>query len=324
VRDDEGNVLGDLVENGQRLLVARGGRGGRGNAAFASATNQAPRISENGEPGEERWLLLELRLLADVGIVGMPNAGKSTLLSVVSAARPKIADYPFTTLVPNLGVAEVDREVMVLADIPGLIEGAHAGAGLGTSFLRHIERTRVIIHLLNGLSEDPLADWRQINEEMARFDPDLANKPQIVALNKMDVPEVRERWPQVRRALEAAGAEAMAISAATGEGTRDLLRRVAVLLAAAPPPAPKVPVPVLRPLERSEAAFQVRKDPDGAYRVQGERIERAAAMTPWGNEEAVDRFQRILRATGVWEALEAAGVEVGDTVRIGKVELEWE
>lgn len=324
VRDAEGNVLADLAEVGQRVLVARGGRGGRGNAAFATPTNQAPRIAENGEPGEERWISLELRLLADVGIVGMPNAGKSTLLAAVSAARPKIADYPFTTLVPNLGVAEVDQRAMVLADIPGLIEGAHAGAGLGTAFLRHIQRTRVIIHLLNGLSEDPLADWRQVNQELELYDPTLAAKPQIVAVNKMDLPEVRERWPQLRLAIEAAGAEAMAISAATGEGTRDLLRRVAMLLETAPAPAPITAPPVLRPHERPEQAVRVRREPDGAFRLEGEQIERAAAMTPWGNEEAVDRFQRILRATGAQAALEEAGVESGDTVRIGKIELEWE
>ena len=325
VRDAQtGDVLADLVENGQRVLVARGGRGGRGNAAFATPTNQAPRIAENGEPGQERWLELELRLIADVGIVGVPNAGKSTLLAAVSAARPKIADYPFTTLEPNLGVAEVDRRALVLADIPGLIEGAHAGAGLGHAFLRHIERTRVVIHLLDGLAEDPLADYHQINEELRLFDPDLARKPQVVALNKMDLPEVRERWPALRSALQAAGVEPMAISAATGERTRELLRRVAVLVEAAPPQAPPAPLPVLRPHERPAEAFRILREPDGAFRVQGERIERTAAMTPWGNEEAVDRFQRILRATGIWQALEEAGIEVGDTVRIGGIELEWE
>ncbi len=325
VRDAQtGELVADLVEAGQRVLVARGGRGGRGNASFASPTNQAPRVAENGEPGHERWITLELRLIADVGIVGVPNAGKSTFLAAVSAARPKIADYPFTTLEPNLGVAEVDQRSLVLADIPGLIEGAHHGAGLGHSFLRHIERTRVLIHLLDGLSADPLADWRQIRDELLLYDPALAAKPEIVALNKMDVPEVRERWPQVRASLEAAGAEAVAISAATGEGTRDLLRRVAVLLETLPAPAPVEAIPVLRPHERPEEAFRILHEPDGAFRVAGEQIERSAAMTPWGNEEAVDRFQRILRATGVWEALEDAGVQIGDTVRIGNVELEWE
>jgi GTP-binding protein len=325
VRDSDTNeLLADLVENGQRVRVARGGRGGRGNAAFATPTNQAPRIAENGEPGQERWLQLELRLIADVGIVGAPNAGKSTLLAAVSAARPKIAGYPFTTLQPNLGVAEVDQHPIVLADIPGLIEGAHAGAGLGHAFLRHVERTRVLIHLLDGLSADPLADWHEINEEMERYDPVLARKPQIVAFNKIDVPEVRARWPEVRAAFRAAGVEIVAISAATGEGTRDLLRRAATLLEATPPEPPAEVVPVLRPHEQLSTAFEVLREPDGSLRVRGVRIERAAAMTPWGNVEAVERFQRILRATGVWEALEEAGVQPGDTVRIGQVELEWE
>lgn len=323
VRDAEtGDLLADLVENGQRALVATGGRGGRGNAAFATSTNQAPRTAENGEPGQARWLQLELRLIADVGIVGVPNAGKSTLLAVVSAARPKIAEYPFTTLQPNLGVAEVDRRSLVLADIPGLIEGAHAGAGLGHAFLRHVERTRILIHLLDGLALDPLSDWRQINEELELFDPPLARKPQIVVLNKMDLPEVRERWPELRAVLTEAGAESMAISAVTGEGTRDLLRRVAALLEALPPEPPAEVVPVLRPHEPA-AAFEVVREEDGAFRVRGERIERVALMTPWGNEEAVDRFQRILRATGVRQALEEAGVEAGDTVRIATIELEW-
>jgi len=325
VRDaDSGELLADLVENGQRALVARGGRGGRGNAAFASPTNQAPRVAENGEPAQERWLQLELRLIADVGIIGVPNAGKSTLLAAVSAARPKIAAYPFTTLQPNLGVAEVDQRALVIADIPGLIDGAHAGAGLGHAFLRHIERTRALIHLLDGLAADPLADRHQIDQELALFDPHLATKPMVVVLNKMDVPEVRERWPEIRAALAAAGVEAMAISAVTGEGTRELLRRVAVLLEATPPEVPAEVVPVLRPHERRAEAFQILREPDGGFRVEGERIERSAAMTPWGNEEAVDRFQRILQATGVWEALEEAGVQAGDTVRIGNVELEWE
>lgn len=325
VRDaSTGELLADLVENGQRVLVVQGGRGGRGNAAFAGPTNQAPRIAENGEPGRERWLQLELRLIADVGIVGVPNAGKSTLLSAVSAARPKIADYPFTTLQPNLGVAEVDQRTMVLADIPGLIEGAHGGAGLGHAFLRHVERTRVLIHLLDGLALDPLADRRQINAELALFDPALARKPQIVAVNKMDIPEVRELWPEIKQALADEGAEAIAISAATGEGTRQLLRRVAILLDETPPEPPAEVVPVLRPHEEAADSFRVAQEDDGVFRVTGERIERVAAMTPWGNEEAVDRFQRILRASGIWDALEEAGIQIGDTVRIGKLELEWE
>ncbi len=202
---ESGALLADLFEPGEQALLLRGGRGGRGNRTFRSATNQAPRIAENGEPGEERRLRLELKLLADVGIVGVPNAGKSTLLSRISAARPKIADYPFTTLEPTLGVVVVDDRDMVWADIPGLIEGAHTGAGLGHKFLRHIERTRVLVHLLNGLSPDPLGDYEAINQELTLFNPALAEKPQIVALNKMDLPDVRAAWPEIARRLRDRG-----------------------------------------------------------------------------------------------------------------------
>ena len=201
---DTGQVLADLIETGQRTLLAHGGRGGRGNRVFRSSTNQAPRIAENGEPGEELRVRLELKLLADIGIIGVPNAGKSTLLSRVSAARPKIADYPFTTLEPTLGVVVVGDRDLVLADIPGLIEGAHAGVGLGHAFLRHIERTRVLIHLLNGVSPDPLGDYEAINQELELFNPHLMAKPQIVVLNKMDIPEVRAAWPKLARGLRAA------------------------------------------------------------------------------------------------------------------------
>jgi len=234
VRDAEtGALLADLTEPGQRVCVARGGRGGRGNAAFATSTNQAPRLSEKGEPGEERWLHLELKLIADAGIIGMPNAGKSTLLAAVSAAKPKIADYPFTTLQPNLGVVAVDENTtFVLADLPGLIEGASQGMGLGHEFLRHVERTRLLIHLLNGAAPDPLADYEAINEELALFSPDLASKPQIVVLNKIDLPQAREIWPTVQAEMKRRGVEVMSISAVTGEGVKPLMRRVANLCGA--------------------------------------------------------------------------------------------
>jgi len=311
VRDAKtGELLGDLTRPGQRLLVAAGGRGGRGN----------PRFAEKGEPGQERWLKLELKLIADVGIVGMPNAGKSTLLSVVTAARPKIADYPFTTLEPNLGVALVDGRDFVVADLPGLIEGAHAGAGLGDQFLRHVERTRLLIHLLNGASSDPLGDWQAINQELALFNPDLARKPQIVALNKIDLPEARAAWSEVEQSLRARGQEAFAISAVTGEGISLLMRRVAGRLAELPEP-PQEEVVVFRPLP-DEKAFTIEREGD-AWRVRGVRIERAAAMTNWDYYEAVARFQRILEALGISQALEAAGVKDGDLVRIGSTELVW-
>ncbi|MGC8780193.1 MAG: GTPase ObgE [Anaerolineae bacterium] len=326
--DASGELLADLITAGQRALVARGGRGGRGNAAFKSPTNQAPRIAENGEPGEERWLRLELKLLADVGIVGVPNAGKSTLLARVSAARPKIADYPFTTLEPNLGVVVVDNRDFVMADIPGLIEGAHAGAGLGHAFLRHIERTRVLIHLLNGLSPDPVGDYEAINLELRLFNPALAAKPQVVVLNKLDLPEVQALWPALAARLAALGvSEPMAISAATGEGVPALLRRVAALLARLPAPfvgaeAAAAPErPIAAPTE--DKSFTITREPDGAYRVQGPYIERIVKMTRWEYYDAVMRFQRILEALGITEALIARGVREGDTVRIGAIELEW-
>lgn len=318
---DTGAYLGELLQPGDRLLVARGGRGGRGNAAFRSPTYQTPRFAEKGEPGEERRLRLELKLIADVGIVGVPNAGKSTLLAAVTRARPKIADYPFTTLEPNLGVAVVGDRDIVLADIPGLIEGAHAGAGLGLNFLRHIERTRLLIHLLNGLSPDPLGDYEVINQELELFKPYLAAKPQIVAFNKMDLPEVRARWPEVRRAFAQRDVEVMPISAATGENTRALLERVAARLAELPPPEPLPhPLPVLQPV--AEDAFTIERTPEG-WVVRGKRIERVAAMTNWNYYEAVTRFQRILEAMGIRQALEEAGVQEGDTVIIGPAELEW-
>src|SRR5512143_926240 len=216
IRDaDSRELLADLVNDGEEYTAARGGRGGRGNSAFVKAHNQAPRIAEHGEPGGKRALRLELKLIADVGIVGLPNAGKSTLLSVISNARPKIADYPFTTLAPNLGVVALDDEAaFVAADIPGLIEGAHEGHGLGDRFLKHVERTRVLVHLLDGASADPLADYAAINAELAAFSPALAAKPQIVVLNKMDLPSAREAWPRVQQAMAAQGIPALAISAA--------------------------------------------------------------------------------------------------------------
>lgn len=324
VRDAEtGEMLADLVQPGQRVLVARGGRGGRGNAAFATPTNQAPHFAEKGEPGQERWLLLELKLIADVGIVGMPNAGKSTLLAAVSAARPKIAAYPFTTLVPNLGVVTVDDRDFVMADIPGLIEGAHRGVGLGITFLRHIERTRVLIHLLDGASADPLNDLDDINQELALFSEKLAAKPHIVALNKMDLTEAREVWPIVKEAVEGQGLPVTSLSAVTGEGVRPLLHLVADLLESLPEEEPEAEaIPVLRP-GVDEDAFEVIRDGDGIFRVEGIKVRRVAAMTDWDNHEAVARFQRVMTALGVTQALEEAGAESGDTVIIGDAELEW-
>jgi GTP-binding protein len=323
-RDAEtGELIADLVAPSARAIVARAGRGGRGNSAFASSTNQAPRWAEKGEPGQARWIKLELKLLADVGIIGLPNAGKSTLLASVTAARPKIADYPFTTLTPNLGVAVVDGREIVLADIPGLIEGAHAGAGLGDKFLRHIERTRVLVHLLDGALDDPLAAFETINRELAEYDTRLATKPQIVALNKLDLPHARAQWHRVQKAMAQRALDAFAISAATGEGVRELLRAVAVKLAEMPRELPAVEeeLPVIRPAE-DENAFAVSRE-GHAFRVRGKKVERVVAMTNFDQEEAILRLHRVFNAMGVTTALEKAGVRPGDMVRIGEVELEW-
>jgi GTP-binding protein len=324
VRDAEtGELLADLKTAGEKVLVAQGGRGGLGNAAFASPTNQAPRIAERGDSGESRWLILELKLLADVGIVGCPNAGKSTLLAAVSAARPKIADYPFTTLVPNLGMVSLDDRGFVMVDIPGLIEGAHEGAGLGHDFLRHIERTRMLVHLLDGSSESPLEDLDSINEELALFSPGLADKPQLVVLNKMDLPQAQELWPLVEGEMARRGVPACSISAATGSGVRQMLYQVLQLLEGLPEEAEVTPQEraVFR-LQEEDKGFSISVE-KGVFRVEGRQLERLVARTDWRYDESVRRLHRALEGLGVTKALEEAGVQEGDTVYVGETELEW-
>jgi GTPase len=317
-------LLGDLTEPGQRLVVCKGGRGGRGNPHFKSSINQIPRTSENGEPGEEKRLRLELKLIADIGIVGVPNAGKSSLLSVLTNAKPKIAAYPFTTLDPNLGVAAVDDETtVVLADIPGLVEGAAEGVGLGHDFLRHVQRTRVLIHMLDGLSADPLEDFLQINSELALFDPDLARKPMLVALNKIDQPEAAAVWPKLKQELKKRGYEAIAISALARTNVRELLLKAVAHLAELPPlEQTGQPLPVYRPVEDPHA-FTILREPDG-YRVKSAAIERVAEMTPFGQSGSVRRFQKLMERLGVDKALREAGAQEGDTVYIGEYELEYQ
>jgi GTP-binding protein len=317
-----GEVLADLVEHGQEVIVARGGRGGRGNARFATSTERAPRFAEKGEPGEERWLELELKLLADVGLVGLPNAGKSTILSRVSAARPKIADYPFTTLEPCLGVVRVgEGESFVLADLPGLIEGAHAGAGLGHKFLRHIERTRLLIHVVDAAGtagRDPVADFAVINRELALYSPELAARPQVVAANKVDLPESRPNLERLRAVLP--DYEVFPVSAATGEGLDRLMVRVAELLRELP--APRL-VETPRKAAVGGAPLRVRQEA-GVFVVEDEKIERKVAMTDLDNPEAVRRLKHYFRRAGVEDALRTAGVKPGDTVRIGREEFVYQ
>ena len=321
--DDTGELLGDLVERDQELLICKGGRGGKGNVHFVSARHQVPRVGEKGEPGEEKNLRMELKLIADVGIVGVPNAGKSSFLAAVTNATPKIADYPFTTLEPNLGVVNLDMEnSLVLADIPGLIEGAHLGAGLGDAFLRHIQRTRVLIHMLDGLSEDPIADFSQINSEMALFDPVLKQKSQLVIFNKMDVPEVQEKWPKVKKALELKGYQPMAISALIHQDLQPVLWKVLELVQKAPEPEVTEEMPIYRP-DDDPNDFHIEME-EGGFRVIGKAIERAAKMTYWEHEGSLRRFQKLLETLGVEEALRDMGIEEGQSVYIDDYELEWQ
>ena len=327
IYDDEvGDTLSDMVASGEQFVVCPGGRAGRGNARFANSRNQAPRVAEKGEPAKERHLRLELRLIADIGIVGVPNAGKSTFLASVTNAKPKIASYPFTTLEPNLGVAVLDEDnSLVLADIPGLIEGAHMGIGLGHEFLRHIKRTSVLIHILDGLAEDPLLDYAQINSELALFDPLLESKPQIVAFNKIDMPDVHQRWPEIKRQLTDKGAgkfvEPMAISALAKTNLREILYKAAHLLADTPSPVELEDIPIYR-LDSDPQEFNIIKEQSG-WRIRGESIERAAAMTYWEYDQSVRRFQRILNSLGIEDELRSLGAKEGDTVYIGDFELEW-
>ena len=322
---DTGELIGDLTRPGEQLTVLKGGRGGRGNQHFATARNQVPRTAEKGEPAQEKRIRLELKLIADIGLIGVPNAGKSTLLSVLTNARPKIAAYPFTTLEPNLGVASIDiHTTVVLADIPGLIEGAAQGAGLGHDFLRHIQRTRVLIHLLDGMSEDPVADYSQINSELSLFDPNLAKKPQVVALNKIDQPEVQERLAEIEKKFKKLNVELMTISALARTNTRELLVRAYQKLEEAPPiEEVEVPLPVYKPKE-DPREFNVTREGTNEWRVSGTAIERAASMTYWQHDGSVRRFQKIMETIGVDEALRKAGVQEGDTVAIGEFELEWQ
>lgn len=321
-----GDLLGDLTAHEQRLLVCKGGRGGRGNTHFKSSKNQVPRTGEKGEPGEEKRLRLELKLIADIGIIGVPNAGKSTLLSVLTNAKPEIAPYPFTTIQPNLGVAEIDADTsVVLADIPGLIEGASQGVGLGHDFLRHIQRTRVLIHLLDGMAEDPLADFSQTNTELSLFDENLGKKPQIVAVNKIDQPEAQERLAKLKKEMKKRGVELLAISAMARTDLQPLLFKAYQTLAETPSMEEMAPaaMPVYRPQEDPNQ-FTITREDGKQWRVSGPAIERAAAMTYWEHSGSVRRFQRIIEAIGIEKALREAGVQDGDTVFISEFELEWQ
>lgn len=318
----------DLALPGMRLLAARGGRGGLGNVHFTTPTNQAPRIAELGEPGDSFEIDLELKLLADAGLVGFPNAGKSTLISVISAARPKIADYPFTTLAPNLGVVGVGDFSFVVADIPGLVVGAHRGVGLGHDFLRHIERTRVLIHVVDAAGvdgRDPVEDYHQINEELRLYTPELLERPQFLVLNKADLPEAQEHLPRLRAAIDAPPERVFTISAATRSGVDDLVQALAAYLASLPVAAQVAdPDDVLAWPTPQEDDRRFTIEPEGAgWRVRGRKIERLISMTNFAQPASLMRIQRVLEASGINAALLKAGVQEGDPVYIEKAELIW-
>lgn len=322
-----GAVLADLVAAGQELLLARGGKGGRGNAHFKSSTRRAPRIAEDGQPGEEREVDLELKLIADVGLVGLPNAGKSSLLATLTRAHPKIAAYPFTTLSPNLGVLGDEERELVIADIPGLIEGAHEGAGLGEEFLRHIERTRLIVQVLDAARDDPLADMAVVDAELAAYGKGLEGRPRIVALNKIDLPGARERADALAaqaadREIALSAVRSLAVSAVTGEGVPELAR--AIFEACAPRPVEVAVTPERRiEFARTARDWRVERE-DGGYRLFGDRVERLAAGIDWNSPDAAAYFQEFLIRSGIERELRAQGAKEGDTVRVGKVELEWQ
>jgi GTP-binding protein len=319
----EGKLLVDLKNAEDTFLVARGGRGGRGNASFKTQRNTAPMLSEKGEPGEEFHLDLELKLLADVGLIGMPNAGKSTLLSRLTSARPKIADYPFTTLNPNLGVADWHGVRIVFADIPGLIEGAHEGRGLGHDFLRHVERTRLLMHLvdINGFQEkDPIKNVRLVNQELKLYSQILAKKPMVIVANKVDVGGGEKAVASLKRHFKTK--KVFGISAVSGEGINSLLAYAAKELAR--PMSEETEPAAAEPLRFVvEMDYYVERTDDG-FVVKGAKVEKLAAMTNFGQREALRRFQNILKKMGVEKALARQGASPGDNVRIGKVEFSYE
>jgi GTP-binding protein len=327
-----GDLIADIVSREQRVMIVKGGRGGLGNAHFVTSTHQAPRHAQRGEPGETREVRFELRLIADVGLVGLPNAGKSTTLAALTAAQPKIGDYPFTTLEPNLGVIELgleDGRRPTVADLPGLIEGASMGAGLGFAFLRHASRTRILVHVVDASTADPLRDAAIIREELAAHNPALLEKTTLVVLNKIDRPGVRERLDELRTGFSALGLKSIACSAlggALGEGITDLRSALAELLPDAETlalPTEPAGVVVHRIDPIAVSGFEVSRDGE-SYRVRGKAIERLVHQTDFARDESAQRFHHELKRQGIESALRKAGCRAGDTVVIGELSLEWE
>jgi GTP-binding protein len=337
VDDDTGEKIADLTRHGQQVVIAKGGRGGRGNIRFKSSVNTAPAIAENGEEGQARWVTLELKVMADVGLVGFPSVGKSTLLSVVSGAQPKIGAYHFTTITPNLGVVDLgDERSFVMADLPGLIEGAHTGVGLGHEFLRHVERTRIIVHVvdMSGMEgRDPFDDWVKINDELRLYNIKLADRPQIVAANKMDMPDSEENLAEFRKKVDEVAPDMMImpISSLTREGVKELLYRVADLLESLPEASEIEEIEqlakaaegvVYRYESNGDMEFKITKDNE-TFVIESESIERLMRRTQFNSYEAVMRFGRILRGNGIDAELRKRGAKDGSLIRIGKFEFEF-
>ncbi|XP_073308124.1 GTP-binding protein OBGC, chloroplastic-like [Primulina huaijiensis] len=336
VRETNGRVLFELLHPGQRALLLPGGRGGRGNASFKTGMNKAPKIAENGEEGTEMWFELELKLVADVGIIGVPNAGKSTFLSVISAAKPEIANYPFTTLLPNLGVVSFDYDAtMVVADLPGLLEGAHRGFGLGHEFLRHTERCLVLVHIVDGSSQQPEYEFDAVRLELEMFNPELAEKPFIVAYNKMDLPEAYEKWESFRETLQARGIEPFCMSAVTREGTNEVINSSYKLVCdkrrennEKGEMDPTNLNMLADKLQKQRAApineYEISQDSNtNTWHVDGVGLQRFIQMTNWRYIDSERRFQHVLEACGVTKSLEKLGVKEGDTVVVGEMEMVW-
>ena len=327
-RDRDGEFVGELLESDARLVVARGGRGGRGNVHFATATHRAPTHFEKGTPGDVGWIELELKLIADIGLVGAPNAGKSTLLAALTEARPEVGNYPFTTVTPNLGVIVLDDDgdrTAVIADVPGLIEGAHEGRGLGHHFLRHVERTRVLVAVVDGAARDPVEEWRAVADELRLHDSRLVERPFTTVVTKLDLPEVADRWPELRTTLRDDGPDPIGVSAHDGTGLDALRRALAAALDRADAEAAARPADDERRVHRFDPladGWQVVAEGDG-FRIRGRRVETAAARTDFENDESRDRFWRLLERLGIDVELRRVGAGPGTTVHIGATELEW-
>ncbi len=329
IKDEETDmIISDLVKPDQTYVIAKGGRGGKGNQHFATPTRQVPNFAKSGNPGEERNLILEMKMIADVGLLGFPNVGKSTILSMVSAAKPKIANYHFTTLVPNLGVVQIEQgKSFVIADIPGLIEGAHQGVGLGHEFLRHVERTKLLVHVVDvsGIEgRDAVEDFDTINAELEKYNRVLASRPQVVAANKMDIPGSEENYLHFKEELEKRGYRVFGISAATNKGLKELMYHVSDTLATLPDTVllDESAEEVVVYTAEEEKPFEIRID-DGVYVVEGNWVRKVLGSTNITNYESLQYFQRALRKKGVIAALEAMGIEEGDTVRILDTEFDY-